>query len=96
MSDLKIETLTDEVSKLLSERDQLKNEVAKLTAMVDRAINGVSLLTEATLLALDYLGSPNPFVDRERQRTRAILHMEDALAVNGCEVARFEVRSDAN
>ena len=97
MSDLNPETLSaDDVRALAKERDLLLKEVAHLALTIERTTARVELLKEAAYQALEYLTTPNPYTEPARQRLRAILRMEDALAVNGCGVVRFDIRSDAN
>jgi hypothetical protein len=98
MSELKLESSStaDLIQRLQDDRERLLAEVAALTLSINRSQTQVELLKEAACAVLEYLAAPNPYGDPMRQRSQAIARMEDALVVNGCGVARFEVRSDAN
>jgi hypothetical protein len=92
-----LETLSaDDVRRLLEERDQLRAEVAKLSATTTLSEASLELLKDAACRALEFITAPNPYSKAETQRERTILHLEDALGVNGLSIARFDVRSDAN
>lgn len=87
---------TVDVSSLLKEHSQLSVEVARLSGTLERCTRQTALLLEAALQALEYVTEPNPYVAPDQLRIRIVARLEDALEANGCQVKRFDVKSDAN
>lgn len=88
---------------ITQECDRALAEVARLQARLEaqEQANGkasikLELLKDAAYRALEYLTAPNPYADPQKLLETTIAHLEDALAVNGSQVLRFELVSDKN
>jgi hypothetical protein len=88
---------------ITEERDQALAEAARLRARLDakeraeaKAAMKLELLKDAAQRALEYVTAPNPYADPKKLRETTVANLEDALAVNGSQILKFEIVSDKN